>query len=459
MLRRGQISFFLRRPPFRLCSGGGNTKKVKSKFEEQYTSLGSNMGAGAGKPIEKTSVSVVMDRKGCGTLMSVLEVFKSEGIDIDYISSRNMPLNLTGSADKISMYFDWGLHESDARSQKILQRLKATQYHVQVIGSWKAPWFASCERELDFLEQKTLAAGAELEDNPDDPHPGFHDEVYKERRRLICKSAETYKSGQPIPYLEYTAQENKTWSTVWDKLIDLYPTHACRAHNRAFQLLIERAGYSRDKIPQLQDINNFLMPQTGFCVRPVMGLLSARDFLNGLALRTFNSTQYIRHHSKPLYTPEPDVCHELLGHVPLFSNEAFADFSQLIGLASIGAPDSVVDELARCYWYSVEFGVLRESGKIKAYGAGLLSSFGELQYAIGSDKTFGTPEILQWDPFEAAKLEMNITSMQKFYFCASSFKDATERLLDYANGLDMPHRVEYNKSSRSILTYQRHEKV
>lgn len=248
-----------------------------------------------------------------------------------------------------------------------------------------------------------------------------------------------------MPHVDYTEEEVKTWGVVFKNLTKLYPTHACREHNHVFPLLIENCGYREDNIPQLQDVSNFLKDCTGFTLRPVAGLLSSRDFLAGLAFRVFHSTQYIRHPSKPFYTPEPDVVHELLGHAPLFADPAFAQFSQEIGLASLGAPDDFIERLATCFWFTVEFGLCRQNGQLKAFGAGLLSSFGELEYCL-SDK----PQIKEFEPEVTGLQKYPITSYQPIYFVADSFESAIDKMIKFADTIPRPFGVRYNAYTQSI---------
>ena len=185
---------------------------------------------------------------------------------------------------------------------------------------------------------------------------------------------------------------------------------------------------------------------TGWTMRPVTGLLTSRDFLNGLAFRVFHSTQYIRHHSKPMYTPEPDVCHELLGHVPLFADPDFADFSQEIGLASLGATDEEIVKLATVYWFTVEFGICKEGDVFKAYGAGLLSSFGEIEYCLS-----GKPELKPFNPNITALTEYPVTMFQPLYYYTESFEDAKRKVRDFAKTeLSRPFSVRYNALTGTI---------
>ncbi len=205
-------------------------------------------------------------------------------------------------------------------------------------------------------------------------HPGFRDPTYRTRRDAIARLAGAHERGQPPPHVEYTAAESEVWATALVALTKLHARYACRGYLAAWPIL----EFSAARIPQLAEISARLHGATGFTYAPVAGLVTPRGFMARLADRTFLATQYMRHPSTPLYTPEPDLIHELVGHAPSLCDERYARINQLFGDATRVADDGFVDRLIRTYWYCMEFGVVREGGELKAVGAGLLSSFGEL---------------------------------------------------------------------------------
>jgi tyrosine 3-monooxygenase len=112
-------------------------------------------------------------------------------------------------------------------------------------------------------------------------------------------------SGDPIPHIDYTETEHNTWGSVFRVVKDLMPKHACREYNQVFAKLEKEKIFIESRIPQLQEMNDFLRRNTGFTLRPAAGLLTSRDFLASLAFRIFQSTQYVRHSNSPMHTPEP----------------------------------------------------------------------------------------------------------------------------------------------------------
>merc|ERR1711884_529586 len=377
-----------------------------------------------------------------GALAEALKIFKEHNVNLLHIESR--------SSVRVPGYEF--IVEIDSKVGDIEGALKIIQdqsSYFQIItrnikdNPEAVPWFPRKIQDLDKFANQILSYGAEL----DSDHPGFTDPVYRKRRKEFADIAFFYKHGQVIPDPGYTAQEKRVWKEVYTNLTRLYKTHACYEHNHVFPLLEENCGYSPDEIPQLQVVSDFLRSVTGFTLRPVAGLLSSRDFLAGLAFRVFHSTQYIRHHTRPNYTPEPDCCHELLGHVPLFADPAFAQFSQEIGLASLGASDDYIEKLATCYWFTVEFGICRQNGELKAYGAGLLSSFGELEWCLSDG-----PELRAFDPAKTGETKYPITQHQPLYFVTESFEDAKQKMIDFAATISRPFGVRYNPYTQSIET-------
>lgn len=403
----------------------------------------------------KTFVIIEMKQDEPGSLRKVLDAFEQQHINLTHIESRLKSF----ARDGPSFHVDFEGSAEDPKVKAFLKELKTIQGVVScsVLPAREVPWFPLNIRDLD-LTRETLDGGTDLI-NPD--HPGFHDATYKKRREEIVTIAHTYTHGTEIPRINYTPEEVNTWGAVYNKLAECHKRWACSEFNTALPQLEKYCGYSPQNIPQLADISDFLQQSTGFTLRPVSGLLSARDFLNALAFRVFFSTQYIRHHGNPFYTPEPDICHELLGHVPLFADKHFAEFSQEIGLASLAASDEDIGRLASVYWFTVEFGLLRERGELKAFGAGLLSSFGEMEWAcsptpsqecrdMGSVPTLVNPSVVPLKPFEAAKTEFPITTYQPTYFCADSMEDAKNLVEDFCDSLVRPFFPQYDALTQSI---------
>lgn len=246
-------------------------------------------------------------------------------------------------------------------------------------------------------------------------HPGFHDPEYRARRREIAEAARAHVAGQPPSRIAYTATETGTWRIVYENLTQLFATHACSEFNQ----VISELNYGPEEIPQLTDVSAFLEKKTGIRLEPVAGLVSPREFFAALSRGVFCSTQYIRHPSRPHYTPEPDVVHELMGHAPMLAIPELADLSRRIGAGADRATDEQVEQLATLYWYTVEYGVVRQNGALRAYGAGLLSSYGELSRALSGDV-----EVLCFDPDRAKDTPYPITSYQPRLWEVPSIGDA-----------------------------------
>nr|BAG82872.1 tryptophan hydroxylase 1 isoform 2 [Canis lupus familiaris] len=256
--------------------------------------------------LERGRATLIFSLKNeVGGLIKALKIFQEKHVNLLHIESRKSKRR----SSEFEIFVDCDINREQLND--IFHLLKS---HTNVLsvnppdnftakedGMETVPWFPMKISDLDHCANRVLMYGSEL----DADHPGFKDNVYRKRRKYFADLAMNYKHGDPIPKVEFTEEEIKTWGTVFQELNKLYPTHACREYLKNLPLLSKYCGYREDNIPQLEDVSNFLKERTGFSIRPVAGYLSPRDFLSGLAFRVFHCTQYVRHSSDPLYTPEP----------------------------------------------------------------------------------------------------------------------------------------------------------
>ncbi|WP_425954590.1 phenylalanine 4-monooxygenase [Xylanimonas sp. McL0601] len=268
--------------------------------------------------------------------------------------------------------------------------------------------------EAQLYSPVTKGEDGSVEVHLGDNHPGFKDLAYRARRNEIAALAMAWQRGEPIPHIDYLDVETDIWVQVCRQLADKHAQHA----HPEYLAAKERLGLPTDHIPQLDDVTALLHPLTGFRYVAAPGLVELREFYGSLADREFHSTQYTRHPSEPFYTPEPDIIHEVIGHGNQLASPRFAALTHAAGEATRRAErDETVQFIADIFWFTMEFGVMwdgtGDARDLKAYGAGILSSFGEMD-------EYAHMEIRPLDLAQMGTLNYDITSYQPVLFAAES---------------------------------------
>ncbi|WP_048439535.1 phenylalanine 4-monooxygenase [Caenimonas sp. SL110] len=223
----------------------------------------------------------------------------------------------------------------------------------------------------------------------------------------------------PQNYAAYTSADHETYRRLYERQETLVPGHACDEFIAALPLL-----GAKDRIPHFDEINERLHKATGWEIVAVPGLIPEVPFFTLLANRKFPCTDWIRKPEEFDYIVEPDVFHDLFGHVPLLFNPVFADHMQEYGKGGLKAHglDSC-ELLSRLYWYTIEFGLIRQADGLRAYGAGILSSPGELRHATESAE----PNRLPLDVERVMRTRYKIDSYQQTYFVIDSFQELFDK--------------------------------
>lgn len=259
-------------------------------------------------------------------------------------------------------------------------------------------------------------------------HPGLGDTEYIERRRALfdlCRRHRLQNLGPP--FIDYTAEETRIWRDVSPKLDELHNRYATELYLSAKRDL----AITRERIPQLRDLSRQLQRASGMHLVPAEGALPYRTFYEYIGLRGFPVTQFIRHGSHPEFTPEPDMIHDCLGHVPPLLNHDYAELLTLIGKAvSTTTHGDEVLALKRFSWFSIEFGLIEEAGATKVFGAGILSSTGEIPFSLHSPdvkrEPFVTDVVIETD-YDPSRMQDHLFVAPSLTFLRRELDDLVRR--------------------------------
>ncbi len=227
----------------------------------------------------------------------------------------------------------------------------------------------------------------------------------------------------PQAWASYTPEEHAVWDRLFARQTSMLTSRACGAFLRGVDVL----RLSRRGIPDFEELSARLTQATGWRVLAVPGLVPDEAFFRHLANRTFVAGRFIRRSDQLDYLEEPDVFHDVFGHVPLLADPVFADYMQAYGEGGLRSLRfGALHRLARLYWYTVEFGLIREKGDLRLFGAGIVSSYGESRFALEDP----SPNRIAFDLRRALSTDYKIDDYQQTYFVIESFEDLLRQTLE-----------------------------
>ncbi|MGA2887853.1 MAG: phenylalanine 4-monooxygenase [Terracidiphilus sp.] len=235
---------------------------------------------------------------------------------------------------------------------------------------------------------------------------------------LVLSQAEPYLIEQD--YAAYTEKQHAVWAELVRRRMEQLEEVAAREYLEGFEFL----GLSRDQLPELRAISQRLEPRTGWQATAVSGFMPGPAFFEMLAARRFPITTSLRGEDSLEYTPKPDIFHDVFGHVPMHAHPVFADFLAHYGqLCSRIHDEAILEHVGRVFWYTVEFGLIRQEGRVKVYGSGLISSNGECLNVLK-----GECEVRGFDLNEVLHTPVKVDQMHKLLFAIESFDEIYEAM-------------------------------